>query len=198
MFDEREPAEPELTPDLKAIEGKLSRLVPAGARVDRDRMMYEAGRAAERATYEPSASPSLRRRGNVWVWRGVSAFMTAASLLLGTMLVWQQQALEVAQREQTQRPVPQQIVSEQQPANSASPAAPTAPDIRMANWIALQQPGNGYLGIRYTALTRGVDAIESDDMLRGSREPAREVERTQRDMMQDFLPSAKHDSHSRS
>ena len=31
MFDEHEPAEPEMTPDLKAIERQLARLTPRGA-----------------------------------------------------------------------------------------------------------------------------------------------------------------------
>jgi hypothetical protein len=196
MLDEREPAEPELTPDLKAIEGKLARLVPAGARVDRDRLMYEAGRAATVAVNEPFPSPSLQGRGSVWVWRGVSAFMTAASLMLGTMLVWQRHSFEMALQQQNQPVIAPQLASVQQPAGSPRLAPP---DIRTANWIALRQPATGYLGVRFTALTRGVDAIDSDGR-EGSSSGAsgQQIERSQRDIMNDFFPSAKRDSHPRS
>jgi hypothetical protein len=196
MFDEHEPAEPGLTPGLKAIEGRLARLVPAGTGIDRDQLMYEAGRAAALAMREPSPGPSLQGRGNVWVWRGMSAFMTAASLMLGTMLVWQHHSFEVALQQRNQPVIAPQMASDQQTV-ALPPLA--APDISTANWIALRQPATGYLGLRFTALTRGLDAIDSEGS-EGNASGASQLqmERNQRDIMNDFFPSAKPDSHSRS
>jgi hypothetical protein len=88
------------------------------------------------------------------------------------------------------------MASDQQPA--ASPRL-AASDIRTANWIALRQPGTGYLGVRFTALTRGVDAIDSESR-QGTASGSSElqIERSQRDIMNDFFPSPKRDSHPRS
>jgi hypothetical protein len=188
MFDKREPAEPELTPELQALEGKLARMAPAAVRFDRDRLMFEAGMAAGRGGAEPSPSPSLRGRGKVWVWRGATALMTAASLLLATMLVWQRQEFDVALREAKRPAVVPQLASAQ-PAVSAPPAVVS--DVRTANWVSLRQPGAGYLGVRYTAITRGVDAIDSESREEGGPRSSLQLERSERDIMNDFLPSAK-------
>ncbi|HEX4414822.1 MAG TPA: hypothetical protein VH107_14400 [Lacipirellulaceae bacterium] len=188
MFDEREPAEPELTPELQALEGKLARLSPAAVRLDRDRLMFEAGMGAGRAASEPSPSPSLKGQRNVWVWRGGAALMTAASLVLATMLVWQRQEFDVALREAKQPAVAPQLASAQ-PTASSPPAA--VPEVSTANWIALRQPAAGYLGIRYTAVTRGVDAIESESRDGSASRSSHQLERNERDIMNDFLPSAK-------
>ncbi len=58
MFDEHEPAEFKIAADLSAVERQLARLTPAAPRIDRDRLMFEAGRAAERAASEPSLAPA--------------------------------------------------------------------------------------------------------------------------------------------
>ncbi len=97
MFDEREPAEPELTPDLQAIEGQLARLTPVAVRVDRDRLMFEAGKVAARPRWPGYiAEPSwLGER----VWPAAAMLMTAASLLLAVSLVWQRHSFELALQE---------------------------------------------------------------------------------------------------
>ena len=46
MFDEHEPAEPEITADLKALEQQLAQIAPMALRIDRDQLMFEAGRAS--------------------------------------------------------------------------------------------------------------------------------------------------------
>ncbi len=193
MFDEREPAEPELTPDLQAIEGQLARLTPVAVRVDRDRLMFEAGKVAARPRWPGYiAEPSwLGER----VWPAAAMLMTAASLLLAVSLVWQRHSFELALQELHRPAIAPQIASEQRPAASPPPAAP---DISTANWIALRQPTTGYLGVRFTALTRGVDAIDSNHLDGGTRGSERELERSQRDIMNDFFLSSKRDSHPRS
>jgi hypothetical protein len=204
MFDEREPAEPEMTPDLKAIEGRLARLVPAGARVDRDRLMYEAGMAAvSRVAGEPSVatasseqpSRSLPGRRNVWVWRCATGMMTAASLMLAIMLVWQKQAFEVAMEKQ--KLVPPVFQLAQQPPNAALQEG-MRPDFAAANRIALRQANNGYLGIRYAALTRGVNEIETEGRHLDSVDSPSGPEQTQRDLLNELLPATNNKTHSRS
>ena len=66
MFDEHESAEFKLTPDLAAMERQLARLTPAAPRIDRDRLMFNAGREAVIAAQrfrqtEPSPSSPLKK-----------------------------------------------------------------------------------------------------------------------------------------
>jgi hypothetical protein len=193
MFDEHEPAEPELTPDLQAIENRLARLTPAGARVDRDRLMFEAGRATarpERPGY--IAEPSwLGGRA----WPAATMLMTAASLFLAVSLVWQRHSFEVALQERPQA-ISVVQVAEPQPAEAAS--AKVRPDLAGADWMSLRRPDSGYLGIRYAALTRGVNAIDSGQSNLGVGGSEDELDQSQRDMLNQLLPSAKNKKHSRS
>ena len=49
MFDKHQQDERELAADLAAVEKQLAGLTPAVPRVDRDRLMFAAGRAAAEA-----------------------------------------------------------------------------------------------------------------------------------------------------
>ncbi|HEX3599287.1 MAG TPA: hypothetical protein VHU84_04045 [Lacipirellulaceae bacterium] len=193
MFDEHEPAEPELTPDLKAIEGKLARLLPASARVDRDRLMFEAGRAAARPERPGYIAEPSRLGGRMWP--AATMLMTAASLLLAVSLVWQRRSFEVALQERPQA-VSVGQVAEPRPVEAVS--AKARQDLATEAWMALGQPANGYLGIRYAALTRGVNSIETGPSNLGVADPAGELDQTQRDILNELLPSAKNKKHSRS
>jgi hypothetical protein len=125
----------------------------------------------------------------------MTTLMTAASLLLAVSLVWQRHSFELSLQEQSRPAIATQIAVERRPAASPPQAVP---DISTANWIALRQPTTGYLGVRFTALTRGVDAIDSETRDGDTQGSSRELERSQRDIINDFLPSAKRDSHTRS
>jgi hypothetical protein len=201
MFDEREPAEPGLTPDLQAIEGRLERLVPAGARVDRDQLMYEAGRAAAQIGPGYIAEPSRPGESPVatWhsehVWPAAAMLMTAASLLLAVSLVWQRHSFEVALQERAQA-IPVVQVAEPRPAEAV--AAKARQDLAAEDWMSLRQPAKGYLGIRYAALTRGVNAIDTGPSNSGIGDPTGALDQTQREMLDELLPSAKSKKHSKS
>ena len=192
MFDEREPAEPEMTPDLKAIEGRLARLVPSGARVDRDRLMYEAGKAAA----QPNRPGYLAKPSwlGARVWQVGTGLMTAASLMLATMLVWQQQAFEVAMEKQKLAPPVVQVA--RQPSDPGL-EEDVRLDFAVANRSALRQASNGYLGIRYAALTRGVNEMETEGRNLDSVDSPNAVEPTQRDLLHELLPSTTNKTHSR-
>jgi hypothetical protein len=194
MFDEREPAEPELTPDLQAIESQLARLTPVAARVDRDRLMFEAGKVAS-----PPRWPGYIARPS-WhgglVWPVATMLMTAASLLLAVSLVWQRHSFEVALQERPQQTISVVQVGEQRPAEVLS--TNTRPSLATAEWMYSRQPTAGYLGIRYAALTRGVSAIDTGPLNSGSADPIGELDQSQRKMLDELLPAAKSQKHSRS
>jgi hypothetical protein len=193
MFDEREPAEPEIKPDLKAVEGQLARLVPAGARVDRDRLMFEAGMAAAEPSH-PGESPVATWLGRR-VWPAATMLMTAASLLLAVSLVWQRHSFELALQER----VPAiSVVQVAEPRPAEAVAAKARPDLATEEWMSLRQPAKGYLGIRYAALTRGVNAIDTGPTNSGIGDSSGALDQTQREMLDELLPSAKSKNHSKS
>lgn len=66
-------SEKKVKPDLEAIQSALSSLQPTESRVDRDRLMYQAGQAAVGAV-----SVDVPRRRVGWMW----PCATAASLLV--------------------------------------------------------------------------------------------------------------------
>jgi hypothetical protein len=193
MFDEREPAEPELTRDLQAIEGQLARLVPAGVRVDRDRLMFEAGMAAARPRWPGYIAEPSWLGGRAWP--AAAMLMTAASLLLAVSLVWQRHSFDVALQERAQAIAVVQV-AEPRPAETVSPKA--RQDLAAEDWMYLRQPANGYLGIRYAALTRGVNAIDTGPSNSGVGDSMGELEQSQRQMLDELLPSTKSKKHSRS
>ena len=194
MFDEREPAEPELTADLQAIEGQLARLTPVAARVDRDRLMFEAGKVAARPGWPGYIAGPFWHGGSVWP--AIATLTTAASLLLSVSLVWQRHSFELALQERPQPTVSVAQVAEQQPAVVLS--TNTQPSLAMPEWMTLRQPAVGYLGIRYAALTRGVNAIDTGPSNSGMVDPIGELDQTQRKMLDELLPTVKSAKHSRS
>jgi hypothetical protein len=203
MFDEREPAEPELTPDLQAIESQLARLTPVAAQVDRDRLMFEAGRVAARPSrlgrLDVARWPGYIA-GPSWhaglVWPAMTTLTTAASLLLAVSLIWQRHSLEVALKERSQQTISVAQVGEQRPAEASS--TNTRPSLATAEWMYSRQPVPGYLRIRYAALTRGVNAIDTGPANSGVGDSTGALDQTQREMLDELLPSAKSKKHSKS
>lgn len=209
MFDEHEPAEFALTPDLAAIERQLARLTPAAPRIDRDRLMFAAGRdaaiSAQRLCQtEPSPNPSLHGRGSDaaatlrvagphrWFWPAATATMTAATLLLATMLVWQRAAQPVAAQSATP-PLPTTVATAPPDQTVDATGSITLATAQPENfgWPMVSPPTTGYLGLRYIALTRGVGELEkhnrtaNSDFNTSGNTPA-----TQRELLRELLPSA--------
>jgi len=74
----------ELPPELKSIEAELALLAPRSDRLDRDRLIFLAGRASGLALAHATPSTSLGR----WCWPAATASITAvAAALLVTLLV---------------------------------------------------------------------------------------------------------------
>ena len=203
MHDEQKPREPEIAPELTVLEQQLRRMTPAAPRVDRDRLMFAAGEAAGAATIaerDVSGSAIYDRTvraphiaGPSWAarrfWPAATFTMTAATLLFATILVWQR------------RPVPFPAPGYALPSstNQASEQphmaiAPSPSELASSSFgpRTSQLPSNGYLGIRYAALTRGVSAWRprSQDSA-GDGDSYDETPRTQRKMLEELLPSRK-------
>jgi hypothetical protein len=216
MFDEQKPGEQHLAPELVALERQLLGLTPALPRIDRDRLMFEAGRASAltaSATIvtanEPSPSPSLQGRGietaatqrvaghHGWFWPAATALATAASLLLATMLVFQNHSQFVAQQSNTP-PAPNE-------SNNITQVSKDLPAEQFArrDWSMKPVLNDGYLGIRYIAVTAGIGALPENFQ---SAATVREVPdknkpsepATVRNLMKELLPAATLSNPSRS
>jgi hypothetical protein len=168
MFDEQNEPEHELTSELAAVERQLRGLTPTTPQIDRDRLMFAAGRAAGECSrelvignVELSPGPSLQERGKeaatlrvagIWFWRTTAAMMTAATVLLATMLVWRNHSPATVEQE-----------TKPQVVNVVLPASDNH-DARMDEFTNRQirsapPTTSGYLGARYVALTRGIGAM---------------------------------------
>ncbi len=200
MFDEQKPSEHELAPELIGLEQHLRSLTPAAPHIDRDRLMFAAGVAAAtepgrdgRAIYLADQSWTRRR-----IWPVATAMMTAATLLLATMLVWQNRSQSVAR-----------LTTNPQPAIEVVSAPSTADGNQFnrvatrAVWSTIPNASSGYLGIRYIALTRDVDDFLPDfQSSGGNRDRSSDDDRTEpataHNLLDEFLPVPTQSNHSRS
>jgi hypothetical protein len=186
MFEQNESEKIELTPELAALERQLAGLDVAPLHVDRDRLMFEAGRAAGIAERELAATPRVAGVPR-WFWPAAAAMMTAACFVLSTMLVWRGDAVSVAQSEAK----PQAVGLAGNASRSGDGASELAP---MAGIESLQReytrPSGGYLETRYIALTRGVGELRSENdgefsIPSGALRPAA----TARELLRELAPS---------
>jgi hypothetical protein len=135
-------SEKRMTRDRTSVEAALSSLHPAPTGVDRDRLMYLAGRAAA------DGSPGARRLLADWLW----PVATAASLLLAVTFatMWVARGgpriVYVERPAQAQKGVPQATAP---PTEAAEPE----PKPRQKRWRT------EYLQLRRLVTTRGVEAI---------------------------------------
>jgi hypothetical protein len=137
-------------PDLKAFEAALSGLIPAASRLDRDRLMYQAGAAsAAPATNHPAIRSS---RHPMRLWPAATAALLVVALGLGTF---------VALREPHER-----IVYVDRPAAKSNLG--TSPNLairfpRIEPAIPrAQDPANAsYLALREQVLRLGVEALDA-------------------------------------
>jgi hypothetical protein len=128
-------SEEQLDPQLTALEQLLGRLQPA-AQLDRDRVMYQAGKA----------EPRLR-----WLWPASSAVSALAAAVLG-ILLWRQSLVPPVPE-----PAPRVIVVEK----LLPAAAPEPPPPR--NTALTDPPADGgafdYFRMRQEVFRMGTDAL---------------------------------------
>jgi hypothetical protein len=196
MYDEQKPREPEIGPELSALERQLRGMIPAAARVDRDRLMFAAGQAA---TYD-RAGDAHHLGGPSWAahrfWPAATFIMTAATLLLATMLVWQRQAHEFASKGDASPPSTNRASEQPRMANAPLPGELATLSFGSS---AFQRPSSGYLRIRYVALMHGVGALEpSSPASTDDVDSSNDTPQTQRNMLEELLPPSRHQINSRS
>jgi hypothetical protein len=185
MFEEHEPEERKMTPDLTAVERQLARLTPAAPRIDRDRLMFEAGRAA---AFQPerSSHPANPIRVARYFWPAATCTMTAASLILAFTAFQQHLSLQSARNNLAS-------IGTAQPAAEPQITTPVMQtQITVAPWLAKRAPQSGYLNTRFIALTRGVSAMESPlETADSNFTPANTQPSTRREMLNELLPSTR-------
>jgi hypothetical protein len=212
MHDESECGGPELTADLSAFEQKLSRLVAAPLSVDRDRLMFEAGRAAERA----GRNMPLASRPNAWRWPAATATMTAASLFLAAMLVWPNEPppgglAHFAESAEQNVPVPlhsrsaseirRELAHFAESSEQSMPAPRHSVGSGRGSKFWAPRATSGYLHLRHIALTQGVGAMPLETLsANGHGTSAAELPQsrpaTARNLLNELLPN--HRSQTRS
>jgi hypothetical protein len=207
MYDEQKSREPEIAPELIALERQLRGMTPAVPRIDRDQMMFAAGQAAApvhagqdgRAMYDRAGNPHhiagpFRAGGRFWP--AATFTMTAATLLLATMLVWQRQTLGVASQSTLPLPTATQAIEQPSEVIARSPVQFASSTLGLR---AFQRPTSGYLGVRYAALVRGVDALEpSSQASTDDADSSNDTPQTQRNLLEELLPSARRPMNPRS
>ena len=163
MSDERETSKFALTSELAALEQHLAKVELLPPRLDRDLLMFAAGRAAERTTIQREVAGRLPEAASVasvrdWIWPAATAVTTAASIILGMMLFRNVQTNSLA-------------LKSYEPHASGEPVVVRAgEDFREV--ARLEHPRNtslhapsftsGYLNMRHIALTRGASASSLD------------------------------------
>ena len=167
MFNQPEPGKFELAPELAALQRQLAQqLTPAAPRVDRDQLMFDAGRAAERASQDGRAiylagpswagrtGPNVRATGSASArrfWPAATATMTAATILLSALLVWQRgvrnpsptKSLFHKQMRSPNRPTSCPIVSTRGRRDRVPPAATWPSATRPSHVASARSPTNG-------------------------------------------------------
>jgi hypothetical protein len=188
MFHEKQPLGAELTPELAALQAQLARLQPAPLTLDRDRLMFAAGRAAAESELTIAATQRVAGAPR-WAWPATTALMTAACLVLSMMLIWRDETPNMAVQP-----------TEAQPADEKFVAEPTIEDFRNMDELTSRfapvrssKPTRGYLNVRHVALTEGVNAIANYRTANGNGETSNGAESakpaTSRDLLKDLLPS---------
>jgi hypothetical protein len=129
----------DLTSEQIAFEATLSAMRPAVAAVDRDRLMYLAGRASAEADERSIASTKGWERLRTWLWPCATAASLLLAVGLGAIALGPSQVVERIVYVERERPVPVLPI----PSSDRDELRPTA----------------DYLRLRELVLREGVDAI---------------------------------------
>jgi hypothetical protein len=183
MFNEQESNEFRLPPELAALAAQLAGLTATAPRVDRDRLMFEAGRAAGSRSEERGSRIESLLRGRFWPM--ATATMTAATVMLAATLAWRTDGGSGSAKPQ----VRDVIATANGDAKDASQVAAYP-----VTWMGNDRTPPGYLGIRYVVLTRGVDALsrEFSDGRDDASVPVPPADARQ--LLQELLPKTKQKS----
>jgi len=153
MSDDQGPLPEKFPDDLKPFEAMLGSLRPIASRIDRDRLMYEAGGAAASCSAIASIPATAQaRRLKHWIWACVSAAMLLIAASVGASLAYRNQSAE--RIVYITRP---SAVLPEAPTTDASHSSDATIDAEPAAGARLSEQSNFVL--RQRALRFGVDAI---------------------------------------
>jgi hypothetical protein len=193
MFERQKPDDLQLPADLAAFERGLTELSPAAVRMDRDRLMFAAGRAAGGGGVTSDSGQDGRAMVVNWsgsaFWPAATAMMTAATILLATMLVWQHADRQLAAKPQADVMVT--VSADGEELKTRIESVDREPDtVNRGRWPWSARPTSGYLGLRNVALAEGVAAIENRSATTNgpSGEPSSPM--TARGLLEELLPAA--------
>lgn len=161
------------------LEQQLVALGPRPAAIDRDQLMFQAGRAEALSELTLRESPSHRRTRS-WLWPSAAGLMTAAAAVLAVILIVGPESEVQVQTVYVDRPTAMGAVSSSvaQPAPGAEaqpgprPPAAAAPGSAPRSWVARQS--RGLIHARDMALAFGVDSLPTGMSSRGQAADERE------------------------
>ena len=166
--------DPAPDPELTELATALGSLAPAQARLDRDRLMFEAGRQA------------ARNAGPRWAWPALAATLAAAALGEAVFL--------------TQRPEPrtiERVVVRYVPVPVSAPPVETIASVppSVPASVPVYRPwsapagGSAYEALRWQVLRFGIDALPEPPPLALQRSPHPAPEPSARQLQSEFLDS---------
>jgi len=167
-------SQPDPNPELKAVEAALGSLAPAPGRLDRDRVMYQAGRASVRR-------PSLARAG----WPALAASLAVLALGEAAALstrpsVRYVDRVAVVREPATPTPPPAPaIIPEPEPEPERQLARDAAPETLRLPFLALTRAETDYQKLRARVLRDGLDGLPEPPAYRaqpGGRPAGRAIE----------------------
>ncbi len=147
MSNDQGPLPETFSDDLKPFEAMLGSLRPVAGRIDRDRLMYEAGGAAVSI---PATAPA--RRFKQWAWACASAAMLLIAACVGARLASLNQPAErIVYITRPSATLPDAVATDTPPSPMAAIDTEPAADARLSEQCNFV--------LRQRALRFGVDAI---------------------------------------
>jgi hypothetical protein len=183
---------------MNEIEAALAAWTPCPIRIDRDQLMFEAGRASARSDIAVSPTEALPVEGRVRVresaaryfWPATSCISTAAALVMAFMLAYGRAERDsVVQHRAADVGAPQAAIARHTPAPADSVRLRRGP----SHVTALPDVADGtYLALRNRMLTTPahnwpVRTFETSIAPRAAIDDARPAP-TSRNLLQEFLP----------
>ncbi len=145
-----------LPPEPPNLETVLGAFVPRPARLDRDRLMFEAGRAS--VAVSNANRPMLARIPAESIWRGVAGIMTCSTLVLAWLWLASPPG---ATDSQSGSPSIAATTSAPPTPSRILPEPRLEPESEKRDFAL---PAGNQLAMRNLALARGVDALAEPDV----------------------------------
>lgn len=128
-----------ISDERSEFEKALAKLQPLPSRLDRDRLMYEAGRASAFADNQALLASKPWHTGKRWLWPAATAAMTGVAAVLAMLLVIQQSTTREAGPIAQSKPVADSRDSAHAAPRAASASERISRAINEASYLSLRQ-----------------------------------------------------------